>query len=149
MKHAVFLAFTQKGKMVKVELKLLPEPVESWPANYARLPGVAVDTCGDAEKDAWAVINEVVQAINVEHVADGEDEAPREAPRKERPWNWHLNHAEANVNDLLSVLLSKDMVLSDETEEDILCGILKHIRDARTEFVAYLDAAHRGGGEGR
>lgn len=144
MKHAVFLAFTQKGKMVKVELKLLPEPVESWPANFARLPGVVVDTCGDAEKDAWSVINEVVNAIHVEDVADGEDEAPC----KERPWAWHLDHAEANVNDLLSVLLSKDVVLSDETEEDILHGVLKHIRDARTEFVLYPDR-QRVGEEGR
>lgn len=134
MKHAVFLAFTQKGKMAKVELKLLPEPVESWPANFARLPGVVVDTCGDAEKDAWSVINEVVNAIHVEDVADGEDE---EAPRKGKSWAWDLDHAEANVNDLLSVLLSKDMVLSDETEEDILNSVLKHIRNARTEFALY------------
>lgn len=140
MKHAVFLALTQKGKMAKVELKLLPEPVESWPANFVRLPEVVVDTCGDAEKDAWSTIHEVLNAVRIPTtaVADGEDE---ETPRKERPWNWYLDHAEANVNDLLEVLLSEDMVLSSETEEDILCGALKHIRDARTELLV--------GGEGR
>lgn len=144
MKHAVFLAFTQKGKMTQVELKLLPEPVESWPANLARLPGVVVDTCGDAEKDAWSAINEVVQAIHVEHVAEGEDEAPR----KERPWNSHLDHAEANVSDLLAVLLSEYMVLTDETEEAILRSAIKHIRDARTELAVYPER-QRVGGEGR
>lgn len=136
MKHEAFLAVTQKGKMVQVELKLLPAPVESWPANYARLPGVVVETCGDAEKDAWTVVNEIAQAIHVEHVVDGEAE---EEPLKEILWARHLDHAEANVNDLLSVLLSKDVALSNETEEDILHGILKHIRDARAEFALYPD----------
>lgn len=140
MEHAVFLAFTQKGKKVKVELKLLPMPVESWPANFARLP-LVVDTCGDAEKDAWSAIQAVVDAIPTTAVADGEDEEPR----KERPWTWDLDHAEANVNDLLAVLLSKDLALTNETEEDILCGVLKHIRNARTELAVYLER-HVGGG---
>lgn len=138
MEHAVFLVFTQKGKMARVELKLLPMPVESWPANFVMLPEVIVDTCGDVEKDAWSTIEAVVNAITLPKaaVADGEAE---EAPRKERSWDWHLDHADANVSDLLSVLQSKGVVLSDETEEDILSGVMKHIRDARIELVAYLD----------
>ena len=149
MKHAAFLAVTKKGKMTQVELKLLPEPVKSWPANLARLPGVVVDTCGDAEKDAWSAIQEIVNLMTPQEAVDvmtlptiAVDDGKAEEPlRKERPWAWHLNHAEANVRDLIQVLLSKDVALADETEEDILSGVLKHIRDARTELLV--------GGEGR
>lgn len=149
MKHAAFLVVTKKGKMVQVELKLMPEPVKSWPCNFARLPGVVVDTCGDAEKDAWSAIQEVVnlmtpqETVNVmtlPTIAVDDGKAEKE-PRKERLWKSHLNHAEANVSDLLEVLLSKDVVLTAETEEDILNSVIKHIRDARTELLV--------GGEGR
>lgn len=156
MKHAAFLVVTKKGKMVQVELKLLPEPVKSWPCNFARLPGVVVDTCGDAEKDAWSAIQEVVNLMTPQEAVDVmtiptiavDDGKAEKEPRKERPWAWDLDHAEANVNDLLLVLMSNDVALSNETEEDILHGVLKHIRNARTEFALYPDR-QRVGGEGR